>query len=854
MNSKKAIHARAKNEQGYNLYFGINPRKKQSGTKADVAAATALYVDIDVKDFLDPKSAYLEQIDDILAKKPEVLQFIREQSKDLLPTILIDTGRGFQLYWVLEDPVILFRDDTWEEKVTQIEEMNAALERKFQADHCGNLDRIFRFPAFCNRKPVAKNADDLVNLEVNILHCDPSRKYTLDRFQETETTVTVRTEQKVSVEQSQPVELLSNPSDILEKAMNARNGAKFRQLWSGDYSGYKSQSEADFALCNLLAFWTNNDRTAIDSLFRQSGLYRDKWDIPFNGTTNGWYTIDKVLNSPADWKTNRPEEDHDPDCSVPYEPATGDTDPKPDDKGVKFYRFWYEETQNLGKETEKTKIHIDSADLLHFLQINGFGLLITGEHNHQVADVVRVTENVVSSTLEQNNTNITIRRFVLDFLEDLGAEDVIKVVLNRACTFFSLNFLTSLKPLDLTFYRDSRNRSCFFFQNGFLKVQYRDGKTTSVFLPYSELNECIWASQITQQAYRGIRTDAPVNPTYKTDRTSEFKTFLELVSQETIGEGDMFEVVRDNFPSFCYGISYLLHSYKDIARAFALLFVDNDSYEFSHGRRGKSLLAQAIEYFRKVTYEDGKTLNTESQFVFQSIETDSQIVQMEDVRKNFDFELFYPTITGHCIRERKGKGREKIPFAQAPKFVFTSNRPILGSGDSDLARWFILPFVGYFNRQYTPFDEFKHRLFEDWDQKEWNNFFDFITDCMEQYLSFSACPLYSRPEADLTTYNEEKLRGSMDAEYLEYFERHFQDLPFEYPKDLFFQEFKDEYPDFFDKYVRSKNRFTSKLKIYCQAKDLEINAASQDGREWKTDDSGKRWEYLVITEKMKMKK
>jgi putative DNA primase/helicase len=41
---------------------------------------------------------------------------------------------------------------------------------------------------------------------------------------------------------------------------------------------YPSQSEADEALCCELAFWTGRDTARIDFLFRQSGLYRQKWE------------------------------------------------------------------------------------------------------------------------------------------------------------------------------------------------------------------------------------------------------------------------------------------------------------------------------------------------------------------------------------------------------------------------------------------------------------------------------------------------------------------------------------------------------------------------------------------------
>src|SRR5215207_2016160 len=67
-------------------------------------------------------------------------------------------------------------------------------------------------------------------------------------------------------------------SEVIQKALAASNGARFSRLWNGDTSGYGSHSEADLALCGMLAFWTGGDATRIDTLFRQSGLYRKKWE------------------------------------------------------------------------------------------------------------------------------------------------------------------------------------------------------------------------------------------------------------------------------------------------------------------------------------------------------------------------------------------------------------------------------------------------------------------------------------------------------------------------------------------------------------------------------------------------
>jgi len=78
-------------------------------------------------------------------------------------------------------------------------------------------------------------------------------------------------------ENAQPTHNIDD-SKIIEKALAAKDGGKFRQLWEGDISGYPSQSEADQALCNKLAFWVGPNSARIDALFRQSALYREKWD------------------------------------------------------------------------------------------------------------------------------------------------------------------------------------------------------------------------------------------------------------------------------------------------------------------------------------------------------------------------------------------------------------------------------------------------------------------------------------------------------------------------------------------------------------------------------------------------
>jgi len=92
---------------------------------------------------------------------------------------------------------------------------------------------------------------------------------------------------------------------IITKAKDSASGNTFKSLWNGRTGGYNSHSEADLALCSYLAFWTGGDENQMDSLFRKSGLYRDKWDKVHSsdGKTYGEMTIQKAIATSTDFYT-----------------------------------------------------------------------------------------------------------------------------------------------------------------------------------------------------------------------------------------------------------------------------------------------------------------------------------------------------------------------------------------------------------------------------------------------------------------------------------------------------------------------------------------------------------------------
>jgi putative DNA primase/helicase len=98
-----------------------------------------------------------------------------------------------------------------------------------------------------------------------------------------------------------PQALSRSDEQVLAQARNAPNGAKFRELYDqGRIDGYRDRntgapdhSAADFALCRLLAYWTNNHAAQMKRLLHGSALYLarpERWE---RSAGNG-YTYEEV--------------------------------------------------------------------------------------------------------------------------------------------------------------------------------------------------------------------------------------------------------------------------------------------------------------------------------------------------------------------------------------------------------------------------------------------------------------------------------------------------------------------------------------------------------------------------------
>ena len=140
--------------------------------------------------------------------------------------------------------------------------------------------------------------------------------------------------------------------ELLRRAGTFKNGAEFEQLYAGNHN-LTSASEADLALCNMLAFACGPDPQRIDRFFRRSGLMRPKWDERHGAQTYGAMTIAKALEGRVEF----------------YEPTGRVASATLDDAPI---ALWLDEF--LAEKTEMPPALIgDSEDVI--LPVAGFAIL-----------------------------------------------------------------------------------------------------------------------------------------------------------------------------------------------------------------------------------------------------------------------------------------------------------------------------------------------------------------------------------------------------------------------------------------------------------------------------------------------
>ena len=237
------------------------------------------------------------------------------------------------------------------------------------------------------------------------------------------------------------------------------------------------------------------------------------------------------------------------------------------------------------------------------------------------------------------------------------------------------------------------------------------------------------------------------------------------------------------------------------------------------GGTGKGLFVQGISEIKKNIVINGKEFSFDKSFAYQLVSADTQVLTFDDVRKNFHFENLFSVITEGITLEKKNKDAIKIPYLQSPKVVLTTNYAIKGKGTSFERRKWELELTRYYGNGFTPLDDFKRLLFDDWDKEEWCRFDNYMLDNLKYYLNNGFV------KSSFKNLETRRFIAETSHEFFEWVSEPDSNLTNEkLYKGATYERFTEEYPDYNKKLSRIQfNRWMKSYAIFATGKEAIEN-------------------------------
>lgn len=295
------------------VYFSLNAVRPdlpdgEAASDKDVVRRLLLLVDFDPQRPKDTNSTNSEK-NEAAAVANEVVDHLR--SWGFPDPTVVDSGNGYHL---------LYRIDLPADDGGLVEMFLYTLHHQFSTSEVlvdtgvFNPSRITKLPGTLTKK--GPHSQERPHRFSRLLHApdefQPVPAELLRAYIDTAAPYIPPKQAKKEADQAEAyvppprTEVTGDDAELLEMARRANNGAEFCRLYDqGEFGPSQSHSQADLALCNMLAFWCGPDPNRIDRLFRGSALLRSKWDKVHyrDGSTYGAKTVTKSLENRKDFYT-----------------------------------------------------------------------------------------------------------------------------------------------------------------------------------------------------------------------------------------------------------------------------------------------------------------------------------------------------------------------------------------------------------------------------------------------------------------------------------------------------------------------------------------------------------------------
>lgn len=452
---------------------------------------------------------------------------------------------------------------------------------------------------------------------------------------------------------------------------------------------------------------------------------------------------------------------------------------------IRFDEFWsFTDKGKLEVSAYRFKLYLESLNYRKFYPSEKTKTFIFVKKENKFIDIItefQIKDDILSNLVLNNQ----LEAF------DVAAENL---------TLFSSKYLSMIDTADIKMDKDSDKFAMIYYSNLALKVS----KDSIDKIEYESMDSFVWKSQVINRDYVDVD-----------HHESQFRSFIWFASGQS----------RDKYNTMKSVIGYLLHSHKTASNNKAIIFNDETISDTPNGGSGKGIIINGIGHMKKTSTIDGKTFDFNKSFAFQTVNTDTQVLAFDDVRKNFDFERLFSVITEGITIEYKGKDAIKIPVQDSPKIIISTNYTIKSDGGSFQRRIFEIEMSDYFGVHHTPLDQFGNLLYDEWNIDEWNRFDKFMINCLQYYLLNGLVK---------SKTNNLELRKFINETSQEFYEFAITDncikLNLRIGKNELLTEYYNEYPDA-KKFVTNRT-FMKWIKKYADHNKLSYSEGNTNGQRW----------------------
>lgn len=522
-------------------------------------------------------------------------------------------------------------------------------------------------------------------------------------------------------------------------------------------------------------------------------------------------------------------------------------------------KFWTEKMTKDGT----MKYDIDTACLFNFLHLNGIYTLL--DENSDETEYIRIEANVVKH-IKAND----IVQFVMDWVKErqLG-RGILNLVINSPR--LNAAALDRLDKVDLNFKDYTPTSQLFFFENTTVEVCKPTATNSGIntFDKGEGLDNFVWEKNVIQHRFKLLdpmfeiktvededgrkhleleiknvkshffgylinasrlfwRKETEYN--FEDKSKDEKRFYLEAHPFDIAGEGLTDEEIREqkqNLINKIFTFGYMMHKFKIVTRAWAPMAMDNKIGENGqcNGRSGKSFFFSALSYLMNYVKLSGRNPKLmDNPHVFEQVNQFTDFVVVDDCDRYLNLGQFYDNITSDMTVNPKNNHVFTIPFADSPKFAFTTNYVPANFDPSSEARTLYMVFSDWYHQQTEDndyletrsiMDDFHKTLYaDDYTEDEWNADFNFWMQCCRAYLSIADKGM--KPQPPMGNIKLRKWKADMGDNFRDWAEGYFaiggEHLDTELVKENVFKD----YQTYSNMGKLTMQSFTSKLKMFVE--------------------------------------